>query len=1014
MHIQKVSVSQRIMPSIQHQEEKEEIEIRPLASQITPLIRRQPEEEDIQTKTLPDQFNTLTLRQAEQENKLQSELLPRQRLEETKAVDQTKLSIQREEQKDENVLTKSVIQSQVEEEEPLQGKFESDRAPQIQQQEEEEQAQSVHLQVEDEEKKIQTKLFNQDNSLIQKQKIVKEEEEIEPLQIKRKENKEISAIIERDIFQSKGSGQSLDKDIKETMEPRFGYNFSNVRIHKDSNADKLANQLGAQAFTVGKDIYFGAGRYDPGTTLGQKLIGHELTHVVQQGGVDSLQPTLLLKKEGHKTALKINKKAPVQSASSRNYIISDNQNSAINETPDIQCGFFGDLWEGVKGVASDIWEGAKDVGRVIGKGATAAWNWIKDLGRAIGKGVGAAWEWIKEVGRSIGRSIVAAWGWIKEVGRTIGSGIAAAWEWIKEVGRAIGRGIVDAWEWIKEVGRSIGRGIVATWEWIKDLARKIKKGLLQAWEWIKAAAKAIGLAIFKFLACFGPKIPFCLANLVQTKLEINRPGDIYEQEADRMADKVLRIKEKPAPQNKPAEISNSIVSHHSNDSLVKTVNKSPDIRQNKNVIIKQNIFKPFIQRYGWDVHYNKTYELAVKIGFDEDSAKIIAIEDQDVDEGDRDPLKRTPREFIDWRIKDQDLLHFPARSVAVDQMNAGIKGCDYKIFGTGLHRYQDSYSHNFETWNVPFWRICASCCWLVNPVLAAAVLMRNPAHGRWAVMKHACLLTYPDQHNSEQLARDEKMHEGTKFWLDKFFKACPDKKGKGLAASAGLIFTSEGFNKGLGGAITATPSGNKVAIESHEYETSGKVKVSGGTDTLAQEWEAGFIQTMSSAQRRAHYKGSKNQNLRTVSIPGPRRDALVQSGDPWYDPNNSNGPGRLPFKKTNTSVSVSLWDRPGTYPPWNTPDGKGKLDHHTGKDVFTAWMIVRNKTAPNDIKFLNWTSWSVDYSVTFNYATKGNKTIKKITGKSKNTGFGKGQGKNNPVLGGDIANTELNRNIVWS
>ncbi|NOZ70116.1 MAG: DUF4157 domain-containing protein [Deferribacteres bacterium] len=66
------------------------------------------------------------------------------------------------------------------------------------------------------------------------------------------------------------------------MERRFGADFSSVRVHTDSNAVQMNRQLNAQAFTYGKDIYFGAGRYSPGTASGRRLLAHELTHVVQQ------------------------------------------------------------------------------------------------------------------------------------------------------------------------------------------------------------------------------------------------------------------------------------------------------------------------------------------------------------------------------------------------------------------------------------------------------------------------------------------------------------------------------------------------------------------------------------------------------------------------------------------------------------------------------------------------------------------------------------------------------------
>ena len=70
--------------------------------------------------------------------------------------------------------------------------------------------------------------------------------------------------------------------IRAFFEPRFGYDFSKVRIHADNRAVETAQALNARAFIVGRDIVFGAGEYAPKTPQGKRLIAHELTHVVQQ------------------------------------------------------------------------------------------------------------------------------------------------------------------------------------------------------------------------------------------------------------------------------------------------------------------------------------------------------------------------------------------------------------------------------------------------------------------------------------------------------------------------------------------------------------------------------------------------------------------------------------------------------------------------------------------------------------------------------------------------------------
>jgi hypothetical protein len=79
-------------------------------------------------------------------------------------------------------------------------------------------------------------------------------------------------------------GQPLDKVTRDFMEPRFGYDFSRVQVHAGAKAAESAKSVNALAYTVGKDVVFGQGRYQPETNSGLRLLAHELTHVVQQGG----------------------------------------------------------------------------------------------------------------------------------------------------------------------------------------------------------------------------------------------------------------------------------------------------------------------------------------------------------------------------------------------------------------------------------------------------------------------------------------------------------------------------------------------------------------------------------------------------------------------------------------------------------------------------------------------------------------------------------------------------------
>jgi hypothetical protein len=92
--------------------------------------------------------------------------------------------------------------------------------------------------------------------------------------------------IVHDVLNS--SGQSLDSATCAFMEPRFGYDFSRVRVHSDAAAQQSARDVNANAYTVQNNIVFAAGQLAPGTRRGQQLMAHELAHVVQQNGAPAV------------------------------------------------------------------------------------------------------------------------------------------------------------------------------------------------------------------------------------------------------------------------------------------------------------------------------------------------------------------------------------------------------------------------------------------------------------------------------------------------------------------------------------------------------------------------------------------------------------------------------------------------------------------------------------------------------------------------------------------------------
>jgi Domain of unknown function (DUF4157) len=113
-----------------------------------------------------------------------------------------------------------------------------------------------------------------------------EDEEEELLQAKVVTGKalEATADVQAYVGAIRGSGQPLPQSVRSQLEPRFGHDFGDVRIHADARAAQAARAVSARAFTIGRDVVFGAGQYAPGTRVGQHLLAHELTHVVQQGG----------------------------------------------------------------------------------------------------------------------------------------------------------------------------------------------------------------------------------------------------------------------------------------------------------------------------------------------------------------------------------------------------------------------------------------------------------------------------------------------------------------------------------------------------------------------------------------------------------------------------------------------------------------------------------------------------------------------------------------------------------
>lgn len=193
-----------------------------------------------------------------------------------KPISETISSVQSKEMKEEEPVQKKSeekeekVQKKEEEKEPVQKKEKEEEKPVQKKEEKEEPIQAKCAECEKEEK-VQKK-ENEEEKSVQKKE-----------QNSGKEGQENE--LEGKLNNSKGGGIGLDKKTKGEMESGFGNDFSDVKIHTDTNAVQMSQELGAQAFTNGNDVYFNKGKYNPNSKESKHLLAHELTHTIQQTGM---------------------------------------------------------------------------------------------------------------------------------------------------------------------------------------------------------------------------------------------------------------------------------------------------------------------------------------------------------------------------------------------------------------------------------------------------------------------------------------------------------------------------------------------------------------------------------------------------------------------------------------------------------------------------------------------------------------------------------------------------------
>ncbi|WP_375472887.1 DUF4157 domain-containing protein [uncultured Nostoc sp.] len=210
--------------------------------------------------------------------------------------------------------------------------------------------------------------------------------------------------IESRLNSSKGGGNPLPDEVRSFMEPRFGHDFSQVRVHTGSEAVQMNRDLSAQAFTHKQDIYFGAGK----SPAKDALTAHELTHVVQQTGAVQTKQVSQHTTVQLKCSACENEEAEVQRSP---YL------SAVSEPAIQRWSLFDDdedKQESESSSSGGILDWAKDKGSAavdsVTQAGSDAYDWAKDKGGAAVDSVtqagSDAYDWAKETGEQYGSALL--------------------------------------------------------------------------------------------------------------------------------------------------------------------------------------------------------------------------------------------------------------------------------------------------------------------------------------------------------------------------------------------------------------------------------------------------------------------------------------------------------------------------------------------------------------------------------------------------------------------------------
>jgi hypothetical protein len=370
----------------------------------------------------------------------------------------------------------------------------------------------------------------------------------------------VTPSIESSIHSLKGGGQPLDQDTRAYFEPRFGYDFSGVRVHTDTKAGESAMTVNALAFTTGRDVFFGSGQYSPVTASGQRLLAHELTHVVQQS-----EGTLPLACTDSEDILKQDAEQAGRLAASERRFVSivratsanlARQEGTLPPPPDIEkpIPVFGWMphefpkYSEIQKLVEIIKNDSESTKRIT---AVSLGGWAGNalvMGPAILTGRGPSEEESKVICTGIQQATSNA---IQAAKPSFVQTVVVGKEEKKEVGEATREGgyftkagIITGYHVATKVKFVSGQTIVFDW-WAtrepgdpllypseEDFECKTRGMRFSQWpDSLKEAPTQSGQAVQRSVK----------TDVLQPKLKISQHDDIDEQEADRIAEQVMKM-----------------------------------------------------------------------------------------------------------------------------------------------------------------------------------------------------------------------------------------------------------------------------------------------------------------------------------------------------------------------------------------------------------------------------------------------------------------------------------------